>query len=159
MNFDKLNLVLSQVYLDIVKKYDLQKSYAPVISKAAYLAFKNVFLKEINTGNIAEINRLMKTDYFDNLDNELFDQLKYQFAVELCHNTTVSILLGDHIANKYLPIIIRNIADELYGHCTEKLFEYLGLDLHYNKVAHHREDLLKDAKQEFYKAFKLQRVA
>lgn len=159
MNFDKLNTRLSQVYLDIVNKYDLQKSYAPVLSKSAFLAFKVVFTKEINTGNIAEINRLMKTDYFDNLDNELFDQLKYQFALELCHKTTISVLLGDHIANKFLPIIIKSIAKELYGHCTEKLFEYLGLDLHYNKVAHHRQDLLKEAKQEFYQSFKLQRVA
>jgi hypothetical protein len=159
MNFDKLNTGLSQVYSDIVKKYDLQKSYAPVLSKSAYMAFRTVFIKEINSGSIAEINRLLKTDYFDNLDNELFDQLKYEFAVELCHKTTISVLLGDHIANKYLPLIIKAIAKELYGHCAEKLFEYLGIDLHYNKVAHHREDLLKEAKQEFYQSFNLLRVA
>jgi hypothetical protein len=159
MNYDKLNSRLSKVYLEIVKNYDLQKSYAPVLSKSTYLAFKSVFMKQINTGSIAEINRLLKTDYFDNLENDLFDQLKYEFALELCHKTTVSVLLGDHIANKYLPIIIKSIANELYGHCTEKLFEYLGLDLHYNKVAHHREDLLKEAKQEFYQSFNMLRVA
>lgn len=159
MNYDKLNSRLSKVYLEIVKNYDLQKSYAPVLSKSTYLAFKSVFMKQINTGSIAEINRLLKTDYFDNLENDLFDQLKYEFALELCHKTTVSVLLGDHIANKYLPLIIKSIANELYGHCTEKLFEYLGLDLHYNKVAHHREDLLKEAKQEFYQSFNMLRVA
>lgn len=159
MNYDKLNSRLLKVYLEIVKNYDLQKSYSSVLSKSTYLAFKSVFMKQINTGSIAEINRLLKTDYFDNLENDLFDQLKYEFALELCHKTTVSVLLGDHIAHKYLPIIIKSIANELYGHCTEKLFEFLGLDLHYNKVAHHRADLLKEAKQEFYQSFKMLRVA
>jgi len=159
MNFDKLNTNLSNIYSEIVKQHDLQKSYAPVLSKSAYVAFRTVFLKEINSGSISEINRLLKTDYFDNLENDLYDQLKYEFAVELCHKTTISVLLGDHIVHKYLPIIIKSIAKELYGHCTEKLFEYLGLDLHYNKVAHHREDLLQEAKQEFYQSFNLLRVA
>jgi hypothetical protein len=159
MQFEKLNIDLSNIYSEIVTKHDLQKSYALVLSKSAYVAFRTVFLKEINAGSVSEINRLMKTDYFDNLDNDLFEQLKYEFAVELCHKTTISALLGDHIANKYMPLLIKAIAKELYGHCTEKLFEYLGLDLHYNKVAHHREDLLKDAKQEFYQSFNLLRVA
>lgn len=159
VQYEKLTTKLELVYKEIIRNYDLQKSYLPLISRTVYSTFKVVFKKAIAENEVIDVNKLMHIEFFGNIDNDLFDALKYEFALELCHKSTISVLLGDHLAQRYLPQIIKIMREELYSHCTEKIFDYLGLDLHNNTVAHHRTDVLQDVKHEFYEEFKKLRVA
>jgi len=157
--FEKLNQKFTAIAETIVKQHDLQKSYVSLLANTFYKSLKEVFKYSLENDQLESVNRVLHTTNFDFIEDDLYDALKYHFAIELCHKSTISVLLGDHIAQRYFPKIINAINSELYHHCTEKVYEYLGLELHYNKVAHTRSDKMLDVKNEFYENFKQLRVA
>ncbi|HTF80112.1 MAG TPA: hypothetical protein VL947_00250 [Cytophagales bacterium] len=137
----------------ISNKFGLSPSFSHLIVKSAKMALRAVTLKEYKDGHIEEMIRVLRSA--TKLSNdEIIQELTYEFAWALTQKTIIPVLQADAISKSFYPIMLQEIADALYVHNIDALLEYLEIERSVsNKTAQKRQEAMESAKRGFMDEF------
>lgn len=153
MDTTALNQKLLGISHVIVSKYGLSPSFSHLIVKSAKMALRAITLKEYKDGHIDEMIRILRSATKLEED-EIMQELNYEFAWALTQKTIIPVLQADSIAKAYYPIMLQEVADSLYIHNIDALFEYLEIEHSItNKTAQKRQEGMEATKREFMEEF------